>query len=750
MGRSEREQHVTAPGFFEPDFGPVPQACSQRAIELRPDDPWPGHKSGGYLSRTSLAPTTCKISHAMDHLSGLALYSVSERNSVTLTTRLAAPTLVLRPKSGENDNMIHRRILALACTAFSAVCGCRAQTPTRVDESASLTARQLLDRADDELIRDDVKQYAATLKVAFAAKGTDEDHSSAAVALANYYWRIEKQDTIARKILSEASSGTWPAPSLELARMELADGSFQASRDAALAAASKATAKQDLRRAHTLFAGAVSEEILRSMVDGHSVTDSSSWETQVRDAIRLIEPHVSDDSGLRSPSRLALFLALWSNRGSVALQSWDSYYRLPSNTDAPPPLTAAGKALHSLLPALRNESSAAVRTQVVDALADSRFFPEAAALAIHWGLPPSERIREISEYARWTRQLTNDFDEEYRQRALGKVDTKRSQRHFREQCAELSGALNGGGAAKFDFDSFVAELGKKFGAVIRPLPENTNYGHIVEEQTQMVAQYDRQAQLRLIVLDSMVSNGFTSWLWDGRAAIGGWDTPASRGVSATILQVRGDQPVLAWESVNDPDALRRNRQDLARWATEDDIRANRNPYSYLPGLRLRMILRGRQRLLDRLMAGGAQGAELRALYMREFSRLTDAGTIFAHEGRHALDRVDRPYLSLILNASENLEYRAKLSEIAFAPDPLLAVGGIFYSNIGQKGDPHGMANQRIMKGLVNWMQEHGSEIKGLDRSRPFLPQFDLLTDKQMRGAFRSMDPWAPSGDHPAT
>ena len=47
-----------------------------------------------------------------------------------------------------------------------------------------------------------------------------------------------------------------------------------------------------------------------------------------------------------------------------------------------------------------------------------------------------------------------------------------------------------------------------------------------------------------------------------------------------------------------------------------------------------------------------------------------------------------------------------------------------------------------MRGLVAWMREHGSDIGGLDLARPLLPQFDLLTDEQIRAAFRSMDPLA--------
>jgi hypothetical protein len=45
-----------------------------------------------------------------------------------------------------------------------------------------------------------------------------------------------------------------------------------------------------------------------------------------------------------------------------------------------------------------------------------------------------------------------------------------------------------------------------------------------------------------------------------------------------------------------------------------------------------------------------------------------------------------------------------------------------------------------MRLLGTWMQAHSTEIAGLDSSRPLLPQFDRLTDEQMRAAFRSMDP----------
>jgi hypothetical protein len=88
------------------------------------------------------------------------------------------------------------------------------------------------------------------------------------------------------------------------------------------------------------------------------------------------------------------------------------------------------------------------------------------------------------------------------------------------------------------------------------------------------------------------------------------------------------------------------------------------------------------------------------------------------------------------------EFQAKLSEIAFAPDPKLAMtSGIIANNIGSDS-PHGVANSRIMKGIVEWMKAHQAEIAGLDPRRPLLPQLDRLTDAQLITIARGMDPLA--------
>ena len=83
------------------------------------------------------------------------------------------------------------------------------------------------------------------------------------------------------------------------------------------------------------------------------------------------------------------------------------------------------------------------------------------------------------------------------------------------------------------------------------------------------------------------------------------------------------------------------------------------------------------------------------------------------------------------------EFRAKLSEVVFAPLPRLALGAIVSPNSGDV-TPHGRANARALTGVMAWMRAHASEINGLNPSLPLQPQFTLLTDDQIRAAFLSL------------
>jgi hypothetical protein len=252
------------------------------------------------------------------------------------------------------------------------------------------------------------------------------------------------------------------------------------------------------------------------------------------------------------------------------------------------------------------------------------------------------------------------------------------------------------------------------------------------DQRRTVTQYGHEAAVRFVALDGMVSNGFQSWAWNGRAGHGGWAT------AETIIQVRplyAEGPRKVWRRLHDAaaqgEAVRRRDSD----STADLSRARGTPVAYFPGLAARLERDGHRYLLDSLERTGLRGAALEAAFTRELGRVEVESSIFAHEGRHAIDASDSEL------TAEEREYRAKLSQVVFAPVPQLALDGILDGTVGD-ATPHGQANRRVLEGVLGWMTQHAREIAGLDHRLPLLLQLPLLTERQFREAFQSLDPLA--------
>jgi hypothetical protein len=157
-------------------------------------------------------------------------------------------------------------------------------------------------------------------------------------------------------------------------------------------------------------------------------------------------------------------------------------------------------------------------------------------------------------------------------------------------------------------------------------------------------------------------------------------------------------------------------------------------------------------LLDSLRRAGLSGDPLRERFVRQLSDETQEYSIFQHEGRHAIDQgISNGHCGLIclvkgmLTPSAKLEFTAKLAQVEFGPRPELGLGGIIAPSIGDQ-TPHGMADAQVLRGVLDWMSAHESEIAHLDRAEPLLPQLPLLTGDQLRAAFRSLDPLAPAKD----
>jgi hypothetical protein len=553
------------------------------------------------------------------------------------------------------------------------------------------------------------------------------------LALAAIAWRLREDTAAAFQRLREleASGGGRHDAGLERARILAAHHQWDAARQAASAALQAAEDPFERERATTARAAAVIEPALRQRLGrpGGAAVDSAA----LAEAVARLRQVVRAAPGMLHPARWLVMGGVLAHDGPAVLEGWRSYYLVSTGDTATGPLAEPRRTLAALLPTWRGQAEQ--RAALAGALADSRFFDAAAALA--GDAPADGRAAEVAAYARFLWDAQRLTDEYYRRTALRRGDHRAWRRELNALGEALWPRLAWDGAPPpYSERRALEELDRRFGAVVIAGEtagyEDMHYGHRVVDERRTVHQYGHQAAVRFVALDAIASNGFQSWAWDGQAGHGGWQNETG------IVQVRPqyvEDPRQAWLAVTDTAKVRRNATRLAADSAADVARAGTAPVAFFPGAEGRMVRDARRALLDSLRAAGLAGTELEAAFQRVFGEAIQESSIFAHEGRHAIDNAMGGF------NTEELEYRAKLSEVAFAPRPRLALSGIMNAGLGDR-TPHGRASERALRGVLAWMQAHAGEIAGVDPSAPLLPQMPLLTDAQLRAAFASQDPLA--------
>ncbi len=602
-----------------------------------------------------------------------------------------------------------------------------------------------VEAAETAYFRFDLAQASAIYEHVWADRdSTDRDRAKAGSQLARFAVLFEQDIGRARKLLSGAEEieGERVSALLTLARIEREHGDYARALAAAERAAASSGTPIERVEADTEFAWAVLESASAAILRGE--VDKVDHEL-LSDAFGRIRSVLDVRPGVLDPSLVGLELALILGKGSAVLDAWNSYFHVAPGTVPTGVLERPGLTLARLTPDWNGEMPAqGTRTELVQALAGSRMFRSAALLASlghATDTPPDPGIRDILAYTDYLAAIDRITSAFYRASAAGAGDSTRYRGDLEREAAALWPRLHWPQEPpQFSSSAFAAELGRRFGTQIELKTANGHFGlhmgHRVIDEDYQVEQYGQKATLNFIALDLMVSNGYSSWFWDGRANVGGW---ADNPVITQIRPAYAGAGVENWERITDPKLRTEAEEEIARHAAMDLELARKDPAGYLPGLALRVGFEATERVRAELEAGGLEGADLRLAFIAEVERIDFESSIIAHEGRHA---IDARQAGNSLRSSATKEYRAKLSEIAFSSAPFLAIdNGILSRNIGD-GTAHGTANQRIMEGLVQWMERHRTTIDGLDSSLPLLPQLDLLSDDQLREAFRSLDPMA--------
>lgn len=612
--------------------------------------------------------------------------------------------------------------------------------------------RDAFTRAEAAFFANDFRAAERAYSEAQVSDSGSEHQLIAALTRATIAWRVRDDTTTARQRVLEAAALHFKTAQVDMERSRMLAfvGDQAGARAAARQAVAEAEDATERVRATDRLASVIVAEALHIRLD-NDVMDSSDTRA-LREVEDRLTPIVVAAPGLPSAAHELVTAAALLGDGPTLLDAWRSYYLVGTNDTANGPLAAPRRILAALLPGWHGHGSPADNAALVRALAGSAFVEEAAAVALYPGVKTTlvahdAYVAEIVAYARWVRKVRRLTDEYYRQVALGAGDAKVWLSSLEDVGRELWPQLDWGRNAPppYRWDHLMVELGRRFGTVGKidetAGTKDLHMGHRVVEELRTVRQYDHEAEVRFVAIDGMVSNGYQTWAWDGRSQHGGWAE------ESLIVQVRAPyaaNAIDAWRAVMDTAAARHIAETIAWDSTEDWARSRLTPVAYFPSVVKRMRRGALAELVDSLRSAGVSGKSLQAAFVQEYARISRESSIFAHEGRHAIEKkmgVLGGGLWGILSGRwwSDREFRAKLSEVVFAPHPRLALDAIILPNIGD-GTPHGQGNLKIMEGIVAWMQAHEGEIHGLLKSDPFLPQLPLLSDRQLRAAFASMDP----------
>ncbi|MFP4624563.1 MAG: hypothetical protein ACLFRX_10325 [Gemmatimonadota bacterium] len=594
-----------------------------------------------------------------------------------------------------------------------------------------------LDAARGAFYRHDFVEAERVLERVLAGAPSPADAAEAHRSLATLAWRFRADPERGRDHLRRAlRQGVQRSKSFgELSRLERAAGAWEAARVASDSAWAAAGSPGDSLRAVVLLSRALTAAADRRLEAGHWI--DADLRAHLERARAALSASVLREPGLLEPADQLLIVGLLLDDGATALRGWRSYYASVGDQNGPIP--GARRTLESLLPRWDGPRTAGpARTAVIRALTASAMLEAARVLALDPRVSPAPiddpNVADMVGYTRFLERARASATDYYRAVAAGEGAER--QWPFRDTVVvmgrELMAQLSWAQAPPEPDDSPWATdiwdtLRDRFGAEVSwgrvAGVFGLRIGHRVIDDRRTVEQYGHSAEFQLLSLDRMVVDDYQTWAWDGAAATGGYAT------AERVVQLRpgyADGGIRAWRSLQEADTT-----ETAYNAHDGALEA----CAFVPGLNERIRRQGLEQLRDSLAAEGLHGSALRSAFLAAYDRAAVETSIFAHEGRHAIDG------GLGITDSPELEFRAKLAQVAFARFPRLALGSILSPDIGEP-TPHGLANERVLCGVVQWMARHAAEIHGLDTERPLLPQLALLTDHQLRAAFRSQDPLA--------
>ena len=579
------------------------------------------------------------------------------------------------------------------------------------------------------------------------SSATDAERATAMARKAYYVWTFDRDTAAASRLLDDsdrlAQGYARYYPGFARARILREQGDDQRAVHAAASALDAAESESDRVNAIRLYAQAAIEWGRRAASAG----TLGEAEPVLADAAAQLNAVLADDPSAFRSARLLLGISLLRGRGDAVLRAWMLHTGCNNSAAAGDVLAPACTALTDILPGRSiDQLTREEYGRLVTALADSRHH-ELAAMMVETAPSRAEGnsiAQDALAYERFlvairarTARYYVDAARHVGQRAAYDADCERIMRSL------WAALVFPDARPEFSREGFDAEVAHRFGTYINFGKTSGYYdlhmGHVVRDERRTIEQYGYEADLGYVLLDRMVSNGWESWYsdlqhWQGEFAHGGWAT------SETIYHVRSETSPAHWQTVFDDDARSELEREIEESTADDLAKLDEDRYAHIKSLHLRAHRQISVDTVARLRNAGLSGERLEIAFIDELRRMEIEDTIFAHEGRHAIDYGLPDSLMVMQGGERLLEFTSKLSEIAFSSAPSYTFCGIL-SGSGQN-TPHGRASRALIDATEEWVREHLADMPEMDPSKPVRMQLHLLTDEQVLSLVRSLDPLA--------
>jgi len=350
----------------------------------------------------------------------------------------------------------------------------------------------------------------------------------------------------------------------------------------------------------------------------------------------------------------------------------------------------------------------------------------------------NNKLKEIKSYLSFRDELQALLDDYYRGRCInGTKEELTFYQTIKPAYEKISPLFPQAGDNPAIISSWIdtlnKEIEKKFRVRIENIKANgsmlgVHFGRIVDSSMIHSALWGQEADLKVITLKNMTSNGLGYWMFMGKlGGVAGWSISPTEIVR--VILDNGYDTLLQTASLYNEDV---REEYVKKMGTINIDKEERDPLElfYSPEIQVQFSTRQIDIEVDKAKAKGISDSKLQSYIFDKLEKDFNIKTsIFIHESQHSIDNKNRTPVKWLGES----EYRPKLSELAYGDMPFWGLKQFYSSSIGKEvNDTHVRANTQVFKDIVQYIYDHNSKFPQIDVKKNILAQLYKLSDDDVR------------------